>query len=49
MKLGLYRRHTFTGSEIYVFVQQAAALLIAPFMLKHSVMAQKKALKEKKA
>lgn len=33
MKFGLYRRHAFTGSEIYVLVQQAAALLIAPFML----------------
>ena len=33
MRFGLYRRHAFTGSEIYVLVQQAAALLIAPFML----------------
>ena len=33
MRFGLYRSHSFTGSEVYVLVQQTAALLIAPFML----------------
>ena len=33
MKFGLYYRHAYTGSDLYVLVQQIAALLIAPFML----------------